>query len=327
MRYLESGWTNPAMNLALEQYAFDTLALDGDLFMLWRNHDAVIVGSHQNTAAEVNLTYAEQNGIEVVRRLSGGGAVFHDLGNLNFTFIVNEKSAEFLDIGQFSTQIVNALKSIGLQTELSGRNDITLGGAKFSGTAGYYRDGRFMHHGTLLFDTDFDKMTEVLRVSDDKIVSKGVSSVRDRVTNIRRHLRCDMTMSEFLTHIRTSTVGDTAVYSLTEMDIGAVDEICRERYANWEWNFGRSPGYGVVKKRFIPGFGSIRISLDIRNGEITAFASDGDYFGDNSYTDVASALIGAKHEKSALRAALSGVVLSKYYRNLGEDEFISLILE
>ena len=315
------------MNLALEQYVFDTLALEDEFFMLWRNRDAVIVGLHQNTAEEVNLAYAEQSGIKIVRRLSGGGAVFHDFGNLNFTFITNAESPEALSGERFYRQISNALSNIGVQSELNGRNDITIDGGKFSGTASYLRDGRLMYHGTLLFDTDFDRMATVLRVSDDKIASKGVSSVRDRVTNIRRHLPHDMTMDEFWAHLRVSITGDMEVYTLTERDIGAIDVIRRERYATWEWNFGRSPGYSIVKRRRIPGFGAIKISMDIRDEKIAVFTTNGDFFGDRPCDDVSAALIGVRLTSDELHAALSHLSLDEYYRGLSADELVRLILE
>ena len=315
------------MNLALEQYVFDALARKDDFFMLWRNSDAVIIGLHQNTADEVNFAYAEQNGIKIVRRLSGGGAVFHDLGNLNFTFIINAQSAETLDSGRFTLQIADALIGLGLHAELSGRNDIEIDGCKFSGTASYFRGERLMLHGTLLFDTDLDKLSSILRVSDDKIVSKGVGSVRNRVTNIRRHLPSDMTMDGFWAYLRESIAGDMPIYALTEQDVAAVTTLRRVRFATWEWNFGRSPGYSIVKKRRIPGFGGIRISMDVKDGKITAFHTDGDYFGDKPCSGVASVLIGVSLTKDALGSALSKIALDEYYRGLSAEEFIRLVIQ
>lgn len=329
MRYLESRSTDPAFNLALEQYVFDTLSPDEDFFMLWQNRDAVIVGLHQNTAEEINREYIEQNGIAVVRRLSGGGAVFHDSGNLNFSFITRASDAGNLDFADSCLPIVKALSSLGIHVELVGRNDLTIGGRKFSGNARYLRDGRLMHHGTLLFDTDLQKMTAALHVSEDKIISKGIQSVRSRVTNIREHLSRDMTIHDFWAFMRTSVADGQNMpeYTLSEQHLEAVRAIRRERYTTWEWNFGRSPDYSIKKLRRLPDFGAIRIGMDVESGVITAFSTDGDYFGNNSYQDVAAALLHVRLEKNALLDALSPLPIDAYYSGLSKEEFVRLIAE
>jgi lipoate-protein ligase A len=329
MRYLESRSTDPAFNLALEQYVFDTLSKDNEFFILWQNRDAVIVGLHQNTAEEINRSYIEKNSIPVVRRLSGGGAVFHDLGNLNFSFITSAPDADKLDY-RFSCQpIMEALEGLGVHTETSGRNDILVDGKKFSGNARYLRNGRLMHHGTILFDTDFEKMSEALHVSEDKFESKSVKSVRARVANLREYLPQDMTVMEFWEHLRKSIAGKRNMpeYTLSAQDREAVEAIRRERYATWEWNFGQSPDFSITKRRRLPGFGAIRISMQVENGEITAFASDGDYFGNRSNADIAAALHRTKMEEKALLEALSNVPLEEYYAGLTREEFVRFIVD
>ena len=240
MRYMESSSTDPAFNLALEQYAFDTLTQEDGLFMLWRNSDCVIVGLNQNTENEINREYVDANDIPVIRRLSGGGAVFHDLGNLNFTFITRPADMEV----SFETSmrpVADALISLGLSVGLSGRNDMTLGGMKISGSAQYLRDGKLMHHGTLLFDTNLDRMSEALHADADKLAAKGIKSVRSRVTNIKEHLPEDMDMDRFFSSIRDSIAGNMQAYNLNEQDLQAIDVIKRARYGTREWNYGKSP--------------------------------------------------------------------------------------
>ncbi|SHI14361.1 lipoate-protein ligase A [Sporobacter termitidis DSM 10068] len=329
MRYLESTSTDPAFNLALEQYAFDTLSKNDELFMLWQNCDSVIVGLHQNTAEEINRAYIDQNGIPVVRRLSGGGAVFHDLGNLNYTIITNAQDAGRLDFHQSCRPIVEALAGLGVYAEANGRNDISVGGRKFSGNARYLRYGRLMHHGTILFDTDFERMSEALHVPEDKFVSKGVKSVRARVTNLREHLPVDMTVAEFWAYLRMTLVREQkmSMYALSARDLEAVEAIRRGRYATWEWNYGQSPEYGIKKRRRLPGVGAIRISMQVEDGKITAFTSDGDYFGSRPCDDIAMVLLNTKLEEDALLEALSAVSLEEYYEGLTKDEFIRLILD
>jgi len=325
VKYLESTSTDPAFNLALEQYVFDTLSKDDDFFMLWQNRDAVIVGLHQNTVEEINRGYVDTNGIKVVRRLSGGGAVYHDLGNLNFTFITRAPDPEALDFELSCRPIADALTAMGVPVEFRGRNDITVDGMKFSGNARYYRDGRLMHHGTILFDVDLGKLAEVLRVSDDKLVSKGIKSVRSRVVNLSEYL--DMPIRDFWASLRDLIAKDMPVYTLTEQDLAAVDVLRRERYNTWDWNYGRSPDFSIVKKRRIENFGSLRLSMSVENGIITAFSTDGDYFGVKPCDDVGVALIGVKLERDDLIRALGCVPLGDYYEGLGVEEFVRLILE
>ena len=240
MRYLESTSADPAFNLALEQYVFDTLSQDDGFFMLWRNRDCVVVGLNQNTMDEINREYLDANDIMVVRRLSGGGAVYHDLGNLNFTFITRPADME-LSFKASMKPVADALISLGLSVEFSGRNDMTLGGMKISGSAQYLRDGKLMHHGTLLFDTNLDRMNEALHADADKLAAKGIKSVRSRVTNIKEHLPEVMDMDGFLSSIRESIAGNMQAYTLNEQDLQAIDVIKRARYGTREWNYGKSP--------------------------------------------------------------------------------------
>ena len=325
MLYLESRETNPAFNLALEQYAFDTLSLENDIFMLWQNHDAVIVGLHQNTMQEINVGFIDSNKLPVIRRLSGGGAVFHDNGNLNFTFITREEDTSEISFTNSCKPMADALARMGVPVEFRGRNDMTVDEKKFSGNARYFRDGRLMHHGTLLFDVNLDKLSEALRVSDDKLVSKGIKSVRSRVTNLRQYL--DMTVGEFWAQLRHNMADNLPEYVLTGQDISAVEKIKRERYDTWDWNYGKSPAFSIEKKRRLEGFGAIRISMEAENGRISAFASDGDYFGVKPYNDIADVLRGVQLERGALLSALGSLALGDYYENLSADDFVSLILE
>jgi len=324
MKYIEGHETGPAFNLAFEQYAFDTLSLSDDLFMLWQNHDTVIVGLHQNTMQEINRSYIDGNKIPVIRRLSGGGAVFHDRGNLNFTFITKETDNSEIDFELSCKPIAEALISMGVPVEFSGRNDMSVEGKKFSGNARYFKDGRLMHHGTILFDVDMDKLAQTLKVSEDKLESKGVKSVRSRVVNLREYL--DMTVEEFWAALREKMAANMAEYKLSQQDIGAIEDIKKMRYGTWEWNYGQSPAFSIEKKRRIEGFGSIRLCMNSEKGRITALATDGDYFGVKPFADVAKALTGVQLERGALQDALKELNLSDYYESLGMEQFVDLVL-
>ena len=203
MIYIESKSNDPRYNTALELYAFNELAKKDDVFMLWINEPCIVVGKNQNTREEVNQKFCDDNGIKIVRRVSGGGAVYHDLNNLNYTIISNGRSGEEFDFKSFSQPVIDALASLGVKAEFTGRNDLEIDGRKFCGNAQYVRSGRIMHHGCLMFDVDTTVLTDALKVSKDKIESKGIKSVRSRVTNIKEHLpNQDMTVLDFVAALK-----------------------------------------------------------------------------------------------------------------------------
>ena len=197
LSYLDLMTTDPSYNLAMEQYVFDCLPRDRMYFMLWQNDNAIIVGKYQNTIAEINEEAVRERGIRVVRRLSGGGAVYHDMGNLNFTFITDVGESNALNLKLFCEPVVRTLATLGVKAEVNGRNDITIDGKKFSGNSQYIRQGRVMHHGTIMFDSDLSVVSEALRVDPTKIQTKGIRSVRSRVTNVAEHLPEKVTLPEF----------------------------------------------------------------------------------------------------------------------------------
>ncbi len=327
--FLESTSTDPFYNLALEQYVFDTLPRTNEYFMLWQNDNAIIVGKHQNTIEEINAPYVREKGIRVARRLSGGGAVYHDLGNLNYTFIRDAGPEEQLDFAAFCIPVIHTLSILGVEAELSGRNDITIGGKKFSGNAQYLREKRVMHHGTLMFDSHLSVLTQALNVSADKIESKGIKSVRSRVTNIREHLERDITMEEFKTILRRHMTEENRMepYILSEHDLAAVRKLRDERYATWEWNYGSSPAYSIRKERRVEGCGKLQIYLEVEKGRITGFATRGDYFGADDASDIERAVLGKDANEQALKDALSHLDVGHYYKNLTADQLIEIILQ
>ena len=326
MLYIESNSTEAAFNLALEQYLFDVLSVENDLFMFWRNSDAVIVGLHQNTAEEINGSFIRRNNIPVIRRLSGGGAVFHDTGNLNFT-IIRKASEGDLNFRVSCRPILDAINSLGVNAVAGGRNDITVKGGKISGIAGYLRDGRLMHHGTILFDTNIEKMTEALRIPEDKYLSKGIESARARVTNLRDHLTKDMTMQEFVSFMRGQIIKDMQEYVLSPRDYDAAEDLRRKRYGAWDWNYGRSPDYVTEKRRRIPGFGAITVRMQIDGGIIAGLAVSGDYFGNRPGAEFCALLKNTKLEERALLDRLAGIPFEEYFNGLAYHEFVRLLLD
>lgn len=328
MRYIESPSTDPYYNLALEQYVFDTIGQTEPIFMLWRNDNTIVVGRHQNTAEEINADFVRANGVKVVRRLSGGGAVYHDLGNLNFTFITDGGSGMGLDLHLFCQPVALALGELGVKAEISGRNDITIDGKKFSGNAQYKKNGRVMHHGTIMFDSNLDTVAQALQVSADKIASKGVKSVRSRVTNVRPYLKQDVTVETFKDLLARFILGSDQPErcELTAEDLAAVQALRDGQYATWEWNYGRSPKYDLRKERRVDGVGKLELFLRVENGRLAGLEARGDFFGEGAEGALTAALLGCKLEEEAILSALEGVDLQKHFHNLTAEEFCRLML-
>ena len=329
MIYIESESFDPHFNLALEQYVFDNLDKNENYFMLWQNDNAIIVGKHQNTVAEINAEYTKENNIKVVRRLSGGGAVYHDLGNLNFTFIVSAGGGyEQFNFSDFCKPIIELLNSLGVNAVLNGRNDMSIEGKKFSGNSQYAKRGRIMHHGTIMFDSDLDIVGNSLVVSKDKIQSKGVTSIRSRVTNIKPHMQTDVSIEEFkrlLVH-HVFKGAEVPQYHLTEEDIKKIEALASEKYRTWDWNYGSSPKYSVIKERRFEGVGGITLCMDVENGIIKDFDIYGDYFGNGDKSNLKEILVGKQLNKDVIEDSLKDICIGDYINKLEKDEFIDLLI-
>ncbi|WP_352399077.1 lipoate--protein ligase [Anaerotignum sp.] len=328
MVYLKSPSTDPAFNLALEQYVFDKMDRSKEYFMLWQNHNAVIVGKNQNTFGEVNPKAIEEKGVQVIRRLSGGGAVYHDLGNLNFTFIMDAKDASDLDIKLFCQPVASLLQELGVDAQVNGRNDITIEGKKFSGNSQYLKEGRIMHHGTIMYNSDLDFVAAVLNVAGDKFQSKAAKSVKSRVTNVKPFLKNELTLAEFQEKLVSYVFAENPVetYDLTQGDIEAIEKIKEERYAQWDWNYGKSPEYTVQKERRIDGCGKIEAHMNTKEGKIVEVKFYGDFFGVCDHIEVSEALKGWELKKETLQKALENIEIEKYFHGLSKEQFIDILL-
>lgn len=332
MVYLQSPSTDAEFNLALEQYVFDEMDPSREYFMLWQNASAIIVGKNQNTVEEIHRKYVEDHGIQVVRRLSGGGAVYHDMGNLNFTFIRHGGDTANMDLHAFCRPIASALRQLGVDAQVNGRNDITIDGRKFSGNSQYVKKGRIMHHGTLMFDSDLSVVSDCLQVSKDKIESKGVKSVRSRVTNIREHLPegKDITLEDFwktLIRFMEEESGSMERYDWTPEDLVRVEEIRAQRYGRWQWNYGYSPRYSLRKERRVEGVGKILVSMEVKDGCLEQMEFYGDYFGSEDGAEVAAVLKGCAMERQALLERLAEVEMERYFHRLTVTQLVDILLQ
>ena len=323
--YLQTGSEDPAYNLAFEEYVLHNRT-SGSYLILWQNRSSVIVGRNQNAEAEINRSFVEQHGIRVVRRNTGGGAVYHDLGNLNYSFITDAGAPENRSADRFTVPVVRTLRALGLDAEASGRNDILVSGRKVSGTAQQLLRGRILHHGTLLFDSDADMIVGALNPDPTKFQSKSVQSVRSRVGSIRSALKEDMTLQDFWQYLKTSLVQDGIVpTSLSAEELQQVQSLKEQKYDTWEWNFGKSPKFQTICKQRFPG-GLLELQLTVAEGNISNIRILGDFLALTELAPLEQALIGCAYEESAIRAVLSRFSLPDYLGSITTDEFIMTIL-
>lgn len=318
---------NPRFNLALEEYALNQLFPGKELVIIWQNEPTVVIGRNQNTIEEINEPYIQEKAINVVRRLSGGGAVYHDLGNLNFTFIVPSHKDVVSNFEKFTEPVLAALQSLGVPAEFSGRNDLTIEGKKFSGNAQYWSKDRLLHHGTLLFDSDLSIVQEALRVQRDKLVSKGVKSVRSRVTNIYPYLKTPLAIGEFKKILLEYMLqgNEHQNYELTATDLRQVEQLMQTRYAQWSWNYGHSPAFALGKTQRFAG-GQLNLKLNVKHGLISEMGIYGDFFGRRDVQELAQRLQGQPYEEVALRSLLEQIPFSDYFLAISMDEFLHCLL-
>jgi lipoate-protein ligase A len=321
--------TDPYFNLALEEY----LLLDRDhqeeYFMLWQDRPVVVVGRNQNTLKEINLDLVRSKGVEVVRRLSGGGAVYHDYGNLNFTYIINDENHIGFDFARFTGPIIDTLGQMGIKAENSGRNDITINGRKFSGNAQYRWKNRLLHHGTLMFDSCIEEMAAVLNADTDKFVSKGVNSVRSRVTNIREHLASEVSLEQFrMVLLQTFRAKGMLAEErpLTDNERLAVEKLRREKYNSWDWVYGSSPSFNVQSSaRF--SWGKVEIGMYIENGFIKDCRIYGDFFTNADIDQLSASLQGLPFRTEDVSNRLIELDLNVYFPAALPGEIETLILK
>jgi lipoate---protein ligase len=321
------GITDPRINLAIEEYALKNLDINETYLLFYINEPSIIIGKNQNTVEEINTDYVESNGIKVVRRLSGGGAVYHDLGNLNFSFITKDDGESFHNFRKFTEPVITALQKLGVNAELSGRNDILAEGRKISGNAQFSTKGRMFSHGTLLFDSEIEHVVSALRVKQDKIESKGIKSIRSRVANISEFLSDSMDIQQFRSHLLKnifSESNDIPEYVLTEEDWSKIHELSKERYQNWDWNYGKSPKFNSQHSHRFP-VGSIDVRLEVNKGVIESCKIFGDFFGVGDVSEIEVLLTGQKYEKATIEQALQEVNIPHYFGNITKEDFINLI--
>jgi lipoate-protein ligase A len=326
IRYISLNSTSPYHNLAVEEYLLQQTT--DNVFMLWQNDNAIVIGRHQNTAAEINQEYVDTHHVNVVRRQTGGGAVFHDIGNLNFSFIQNiEPGSKEIDFLKYLQPIVDALQSLGVPAEFSGRNDLVIDGKKISGNAMMFYKNRVLEHGTLLFSSQMADIANALKADPSKFDDKAVKSIRSRVTNISEHLPEPMTVLQFKDYLMDFIMKQnqiTELQNLTNEEEAVVEQLMTKKYQTWEWNYGNSPNYSMNKKIRTKG-GTVQVVADIQKGIIRDLRFYGDFFSEKDPQDLVSQLIGIKFEKDSISNVLKNTNLHKYFNNVSPQEIIQLL--
>lgn len=326
MRYIKNTSTNPYYNMAFDEYCLESLSIDEPVFFLWQNRPAVIVGFNQEVNTEVNLDYLKENGIDLVRRVTGGGAVYHDLGNLNYTIVGRSEDLE-RDYPEYASIMAKALQSLGVPATLSGRNDILVEGRKVSGFAKRVCKNRLMVHGTLMYNVDVDVLTKVLNPSNTKLQSKGIASVRSRVANLCEYLPNIpdiQTFSKQLEEILSHHYQDTE-YQLSEEDLANIQLLTDQKFATWEWNYGRSPKATLTHSARL-ACGTVEIHLTLAENRISSCRFGGDFLGNLPATDLESALIEVIYNTENIQKRLSSFTISDYFDGVAMEELIKLIL-
>lgn len=318
--------TDPTINLAMEEYVLKHLPADDSYFLFYVNEPSIIVGKNQNTIEEVNKQYIDDHHIHVVRRISGGGAVYHDKGNLNFSFVTSDDGNSFHNFKKFTEPIVQALQSMGVDAEMTGRNDIQVGAAKISGNAMVKVKNRMFSHGTLMLNSDLEEVQNALKVNPKKIQSKGVKSVRKRVANIEEFLGDSITIDQFKQIILKTIFGEHEVeeYHLTKEDWNNIKQLSNEKYRTWDWNYGKNPKYNFERdEKFEKGF--IQVKFDVKKGKIEHAKIFGDFFGEGNVNELEDALVGTLHDYTHIKEVMEDYDFYHYFGDIDKDSILKLM--
>ncbi len=328
MTIVENSSTDPYFNIALDAWLVRHAGPGQEFVMLWQNEPAVILGRFQNTYEEVDVDYATAHHIAIVRRISGGGAVYQDLGNLNFSLIAETRQHPCSDYQAFTRPVLDTLAEFGVAAELTGRNDITIGGAKFSGNAQFRSGTHILHHGTILFDEDLEVVPRVLTPPTDKIASKGIKSVRSRVTNILPHLPTGTSMAvvseRLLHHIGRHNQGISGTRVLGSEERAEVEHEVETRFGQWSWNFGASPPFNFQNRVRFPR-GAVEVRIEAQQGRIASAKIYGDFLADRDIAPVEEALVDIPFSRRSMDAALEPVDVPRYLGGITREELLEVL--
>ena len=324
MKYLQNSSTDPHFNMAVDEFCLEQLKADEPVFYLWQNRPSVIIGLNQSAYAEVNLPYLRKKGIVLARRVTGGGAVYHDLQNLNYTITGRIRDLE-TDYPAYVETMARALRALGVPAEVSGRNDILVDGRKCSGYAKRMSKDRLMIHGTLMYDVDIDTLTEVLAAPGSKLSAAGVSSVRSRVANLKEYLPQYKDIHAFQAALQALLAGDDGEIRLTETQIARIEAEADAKYRTWEWIYGHSPAAAFRKSKKFP-CGHVEAAFSLKGGCIDGLHFSGDFLGNLPAERIADALQGCRYTREAIGAALGKAPVEDCFDAMTPDELTCFLL-
>ena len=328
MRFLDNGGsTDPTLNLALEEHALLTLDMSDSYLLFYVNRPSIIIGKHQNTIEEIDADFVHEHGITVVRRISGGGAVYHDLGNLSFSFITRYTPQRFNNYAEFTGPVVEALRELGVAAERTGRNDIVVEGRKVSGNAQVVRGDRMFSHGTLLLSSNLDDVSRALKPKPGKVESKGIQSVRSRVANISEFLSAPLAMDDFrgrlLAHLFPGG-GPPPTHDFSDEDRRRIEALADSKYRTWDWNYGESPPFNLQRtRRFATG--EVDVRCFVEDGIIKSIRFYGDFFSSREMAELERCLTGSRYRRDDVASALERCEAGSFVSGVSEYDLLSLI--
>ena len=326
MIFIENNNTDPALNHSIELYLMDNY--DDDIFMLWRNRPCILIGRYQNINLEVNLDFTNKNNMDVIRRLSGGGAIYCDLENMQYTFITKKRDESVDDsFKNFAKPVVKALNSLGLNAEFTGRNDIQIDGAKISGNAQFQKNGKVVHHGTLLYKANLYNLTNSLKSRDIKFKGKAVQSIRSRVGFIGDMI--DMDVKEFKSYVedfikKEYQIKNTTI--LTDEEMKKINQIKDEIFSKKEWNYGDG-SLKKIRKAEKYSCGVVEIGIDIVDKKIKDISIEGDFFSELGIDKLIDMLRGVDCSKSVIEYTLKDIDFDRYIKGMKKEVFIEDIVK
>lgn len=327
MIYINSNSTSPYFNFALEEYLLTQKDLDDDeIFLFWRTNPTIMVGRYQNTFSEINEKYVRENNVIVVRRNSGGGTIYTDMGAWQFTFIEKNYKEEGISFDKFTGPIVEALQKQDVDAHFNSRNDLLIGNRKFSGNAQYRKDNAILHHGSILFNTDIQAMVESITVAEDKIIAKGIKSVRERVINISEVMKDNITSENFRDIMLDSLLKNSTTYTLTKEDIKSINKIQKEKFESWDWNYGKNPIFNISRYKRFNG-GRVDFKLNVKKGIIKNCKIEGDFFLSGEISILEESFIDWKYVREDISKLLDTLDIENYFYKITKDDLLECIID
>ncbi|ATZ16738.1 lipoate protein ligase A [Williamsoniiplasma luminosum] len=331
MKILFAKTNSPYFNLATEEYLFNSEKYQPPIVFLWQNQNTIVVGKNQNTFAEINLINAQKDAVNIVRRNTGGGTVYQDLGNLCFSLLISNQNESSTEVFEKSLQpILDLLRSLGLNANFKGRNDLEIDGAKISGNAQVKNSTKILSHGTLLFDVDLPKLGKYLNVNQVKMESKKIASAPARVTNIKPLLKDNLGIENFIKMIaKQYSQANVEEFILDAEDLKAIEELETNKFKTWEWNFGKNETFSSVKTEYIPQIGLIEIGMNVDKGIIKSMHIFGDFLGTLGTQGITEKLIEKKYDRETIKNELTKIknINEIFGADIDIENLVNLILK